>query len=37
MKPAIKGTHPELLETNVPYLLIVTARRIKGEHPFELQ
>ena len=37
MKPAIRGTHPELLETNVQYLLIITAGRIKGEHPFELK
>ena len=37
MKPAIKGTHPESLETNVPYLLVLTSGRIKGEHSFELK
>jgi len=37
MRPAIKGTHPELLETNVSYLLIIASGRVKGEHPFELK
>ena len=37
MRPAMKGVRPEPLETNVPYLLLVTAGKIKGEHPFELK
>lgn len=36
MKPAIKGTHAEDLETNVNYLIIVHAKRVVGEHKFEL-
>ena len=36
MKPAIKGTHAEDLETNVPYLIILHSWRLKGEHKFEL-
>jgi hypothetical protein len=37
MHPAFKGTHAESLETNVPYLIIVTSGRIKGELKFELK
>jgi hypothetical protein len=37
MKPAIKGTRAQPLETNVTYRLIVTAGKFKGEHDFELK
>ena len=37
MQPAIKGTHPDDLVTNVPYLLILRSGKITGEHPFELK
>ena len=37
MRPAIKGASPQPLETNLTYLLIVTAGKIKGEHDFELK
>jgi hypothetical protein len=36
MHPAIKGTHPFDLETNVPYLLILHTRKATGEHKFVL-
>jgi hypothetical protein len=37
MRPAIKGTHAELPETNVVYRIFVTAGKIKGQHDFELK
>ncbi len=37
LKPAIKGTRAQVLETNVTYRLIVTAGQFKGEHDFELK
>lgn len=37
LKPAIKGTRAQPLETNVTYRLIVTAGQFKGEHDFELK
>jgi len=37
LHPAFKGTHAGSLETNVPYLIIVTSDRIKGELKFELK
>ena len=36
MKPAVPGTEPGNLETNVPYRIFVTAGGVKGEHDFEL-
>ena len=35
MKPALPGTHPEPLEPDVTYHLILAAGKIKGEHDFE--
>ena len=37
MRPAVKGASPQPLETNITYLLIVTAGNIRGEHDFELK
>ncbi|MEI6076715.1 MAG: hypothetical protein WCS94_14125 [Verrucomicrobiota bacterium] len=37
LKPAIKGSTPQTLATNVTYRLIVTADTIKGEHDFVLK
>ncbi len=37
LHPAIKGTHPELPETNVVYRIFITAGKVKGEHDFELK
>lgn len=37
LKPAVPGTHPQPLATNVTYRLIVQAGKIKGEHDFELK
>jgi len=37
MKPAVKGTRPQPLETNITYHLIVLAGSVKGEHDFELK
>jgi len=37
MHPEIKGTRPQDLATNVPYLLMVRAGKYTGEHEFELQ
>jgi len=37
MRPAINGVHAEPLETNVPYRLLITAGKIKGEHDFDLK
>ena len=37
LKPAVPGSRPQPLETNVNYRLIVEAGKIKGEHDFELQ
>lgn len=34
MKAAVKGVRPEPLETNVPYLLLLAAGKVKGEHDF---
>jgi hypothetical protein len=34
MSPAVPGTHPEPLEPDVVYHLIVQAGKIKGEHDF---
>jgi hypothetical protein len=37
LKPAIAGTRPQPLETNVTYRLFVEAGKIKGQHDFELK
>jgi len=37
MHPAVKGTHPQSLETNVTYRLFITAGKITGQHDFELK
>ena len=37
LKPALPGSFAQPLTHNVPYRLIVTAGRIKGEHDFELK
>lgn len=37
LKPAVPGTRPQPLATNVTYRLIVEAGKIKGEHDFELK
>jgi hypothetical protein len=37
MHPAVKGTHPQVLETNVMYRLLITAGKITGQHDFELK
>jgi hypothetical protein len=37
LHPALKGTHPELPETNVVYRIFITAGKVKGEHDFELK
>jgi hypothetical protein len=37
MKPAIKGTHSQSLETNVTYRLFLTAGNVTGQHDFELK
>jgi hypothetical protein len=37
LHPAIKGTHPLPLETNVAYRLLLTAGKITGQHDFELK
>lgn len=37
LKPAVPGSRPQPLETNVGYRLIVEAGKIKGEHDFELK
>lgn len=37
MKSAVKGAHPQSLETNLSYRLIIAAGSIKGEHEFELK
>ena len=37
LKPAVSGSRPQPLETNVTYRLIVEAGKIKGEHDFELK
>jgi hypothetical protein len=36
MKPAVNGTHPQLLDPQVTYRLMVTAGKIQGQHDFEL-
>ena len=37
LKPAVPGSSPEPLATNVPYRLIVNAGKIRGEHDFILK
>ena len=37
LKPAIKGTHSQPLQTNVTYRLFVTAGNVTGQHDFELK
>ena len=37
MHPALKGVRADALETNVPYLMLISAGKIKGEHSFTLQ
>ncbi len=37
LKPAVAGTRPQPLETNVAYRLFVKAGKVKGEHDFELK
>jgi hypothetical protein len=37
MHPAVKGTHPVSLETNVSYRLLITAGKVTGQHDFELK
>ena len=37
MKPVVPGAHAQPLETNVPYRLLLTAGRLKGEHDFILK
>ncbi|HZI31526.1 MAG TPA: hypothetical protein VFF11_04240 [Candidatus Binatia bacterium] len=37
LRPAVPGTHPQPLSTNVTYRLIVEAGKIRGEHDFELK
>lgn len=38
MRPSVAGEDPQDLETNVSYLLLVTASGgIKGSHPFEIK
>lgn len=37
MRPAVKGIHAGLLETNVTYRLFVIAGKVKGQHDFELK
>jgi hypothetical protein len=36
MQPAVPGTHPQPLETNVAYRLFLAAGKIKGRHDFEI-
>lgn len=36
MRPAIKGSIPDVLATNVPYRLYVQAGRLKSQHDFVL-
>jgi hypothetical protein len=37
MKPAVQGSRPQPLETNITYRLIVTSGKFKGDHDFELK
>jgi len=37
LKPAVPGSRPQVLKTNVTYRLFVVADKIKGEHDFELK
>lgn len=37
MRPAMAGEQPQMLETNVTYVLLVTAGREKGTHNFSLK
>ena len=37
LKPAIPGSRPEPLATNIPYRLIIEAGKVRGEHDFELK
>jgi len=37
MRPAIKGVHADMLETNVTYRMFVTAGKYKGQHDFEIK
>lgn len=37
LKPAVPGSRPQALETNVTYRLIVEAGKVRGEHDFELK
>jgi hypothetical protein len=37
LKPAVPGSRPQPLETNVTYRLIVEAGKVRGEHDFELK
>ncbi len=36
MRPALPGTRPQLLQTNVAYRLFVTAGKARGQHDFEI-
>jgi hypothetical protein len=37
LKPAVPGSRPQPLETNVTYRLMVEAGKIKGQHEFEIK
>lgn len=37
LRPAVAGSRPEPLSTNIPYRLIVQAGNVKGQHDFELK
>lgn len=37
LKPAVPGSRPQSLETNVAYRLVVDAGKVHGEHDFELK
>jgi hypothetical protein len=37
LKPAVPGSRPQPLTTNVPYRLIIEAGKVKGQHDFELK
>lgn len=37
LRPAVPGSRPQPLATNVPYRLIVEAGKIKGQEDFELK
>ena len=37
LKPAVQGSRPQALATNVTYRLIIEAGKIRGEHDFEIK